>query len=163
MVLAIDFDATVVVQEGRSYEDVTTPLQFMPYAKQALTALKQAGHVLLLYSARANRALLEDPEYDPLVRAGKRKVDAEAWRRSQKINLQRYKQMVEFVHRELPGIFDAVDDGRQGKPCVDLFIDDRAVKFGFGATAFSWPWIARMYGEPGKSHSADPRPMQKGA
>jgi hypothetical protein len=34
--------------------------------------------------------------------------------------------MVNFVNLQLHGVFDAIDDGRGGKPIVDRFIDDKA-------------------------------------
>jgi len=147
MLLAIDFDGTVV-DRGGSYSDLAAPLRLMPGAKAGLRALKKAGHVLLLYSARANRALREDPQLDPMVRAGVRTVHRRAWTEDRELNQARYQQMIEFVSKELPGVFDAIDDGVQGKPIVDLFIDDAAVRLGQGPTAVDWVKIAGMYGEP---------------
>ncbi len=144
MILAIDLDNTVVVQDGRAYEDVSTPLEFMPGALDALRALKRAGHVIVIYSARANRALRHHPSFDPLVRKGIRKVDWAEWGRSSEINTARYIQMVEFCRTELAGIVDAVDNGYQGKPSADLFIDDKALRFGYDA---GWATIAQTYGE----------------
>jgi hypothetical protein len=61
----------------------------------------------------------------------------------------RYQQMLEFVERELPGVFAAVDDGMAGKlPGVDIFIDDKALRLGHGTGGFWWGAIAGMYGEP---------------
>lgn len=138
MRIALDFDGTLVSMD-RPYDDVTTPLEFLPGALDALRALKAAGHVLLLYSARANRALLEDPELDPLVRAGARKVDLVEWARSRDVHQARYDQMLAFASAHLVGLIDAVDDGRQGKPSVGLFIDDRAVRFtGWAELAFTY-------------------------
>lgn len=147
MIIAFDFDGSIVSMDGRAYEDIETPLRFMPHARECLLALKRAGHVLLLYSARANRSLREDSQFDPLVRASVRKVDRERWERMRPINEARYQQMLDFVAIELPGVFDAVDDGRQGKPCVDLFLDDRAVKLGLGCQAVSLDRVAFIYGE----------------
>ena len=148
MLIAIDFDGTVVSMAGRSYSDVTSPLQFVPGARAGLASLRKAGHVLLLYSARANRALLEDPALDPMVRSGARKVHTKTWDTDRDLNRARYQQMIDFVERELPGVFAAIDDGRQGKPCADLFIDDRGMRYGNGPTALSWQGIGRIYGEP---------------
>ena len=145
MYLAIDFDGTVVSQR-RAYTDLKSPLRFVPGAKAALKSLKAAGHVLLLYSARANRALLEDPELDPLVRAGVRKVNRAQWKKEQPLHKARYEQMVAFVNNELPGVFASIDDGRQGKPEVDLFIDDRALGFGPGKQYPTWKEVADLYG-----------------
>jgi len=148
MVIAIDFDGTLVQQDGRDYEDVTTPLDLMPGAREALQSLKQAGHMLLLLSARANQALLENPDLDPLVKAGVRKIDRGRWEKSRPVQWARYAQMLRFVESDLPGIFDAIDDGKAGKPWgVDLFIDDRAMKYGWGAQSNTWPAIARAYGD----------------
>lgn len=142
MIGAIDFDGTVV-QQDHSYDDLGSPLILLPGAKDGLRSLKRAGHVLLLWSARANRALLYDPDLDPLVRAGVRKVHRAAWEKAQPLHWRRYEQMVEFVRENLPGYFDAVDDGLAGKPVVDFFVDDRAIQFRSGG----WPAIARTYGE----------------
>jgi hypothetical protein len=54
--------------------------------------------------------------------------------------------MVDTVEYGLAGIFDAIDDGRQGKPMADLFIDDKGIKFG-GPDGMDWPAIADLYGE----------------
>jgi len=121
VIIAVDFDSTVVVQDGRDYEDLATPLQFLPDAKLGLYALKAAGHVLLLYSARANRALRFDPQLDPLVRAGAKKINMQWWKASAELNQRRYDQMDAFVQQHLPGVFAAIDDGLQGKPSVDMY------------------------------------------
>lgn len=147
MLIAVDFDGTIV-QDDRPYDDTTTPLRFVPNAREGLQALKRAGHTLLLWSARSNRALWYDPNLDPLVRAGIRRVNIDRWRRDQPLHLARYRQMLAFVGLCLPGVFAAVDDGQQGKPCADLFIDDRALRYGFGADAVGWSSIALLYGQP---------------
>ena len=149
MIIAVDFDNTVVVQDGRDYEDVTTPLEFMPWAKEALHALKAAGHVLLLYSCRANRALLEDPALDPLVRAGVKRINITWWQGNQPINQARYDQMVAFVAEELPGVFAAIDDGMQGKASADLYLDDKALQLGYGPYGAGWADVMKMHGEAG--------------
>ena len=146
MIIAVDWDGTCVEQD-RPYDDVKTPPKLRPGAKAALAALKRAGHVLVLWSARASPALRTNPSLDPLVRAGVRKVHLGEWQRSRAVNEARYQQMLGFVRRELPGVFDAIDDGAAGKlPGVDLFVDDRAVRFGYAVGAAGWPEIAEMYG-----------------
>jgi len=147
VLLAIDFDG-VVVRQDQGYADTTTPLRFMPGAKPALYALKQAEHTLVLFSTRANRALREDPNLDPLVRAGVRKVNLKQWERERPIQQARYEQMLAFVKRELPGVFDAIDDGMCGKIVADRFIDDRALQYGNGFESVGWAQIADMYGAP---------------
>lgn len=145
MIIAIDFDNTVVEQEG-AYDDLETPLKLKPMARPALMALKQAGHILLLYSARANQALIGDYAHvDPLHRAGI--VNRKQGDQSKRINRARYKQMVDFVNEKLPGLFDAIDDGLQGKPNADLFIDDKAITF--GPLGMHWGQIAARYGDVG--------------
>jgi hypothetical protein len=109
-----------------------------------LLALKAAGHRLLLWSGRASRALLYDPTLDPFVRAGVVPCDRKAWLASRHLHRARFEQMIEFINRELPGVFDAIDDGQGGKPLVDLFIEDKAVVMRGPAT---WARIARVYGE----------------
>lgn len=142
MLIAVDFDG-VVVRTNRAFADTTTPLQLMPGAKDGLLALKKAGHTLLLYSARSNRALLFTPEWDPLVRAGVRRPHEVAWAAGKELHWARYHQMLAFCETELAGVFDAIDDGLQGKPLADLFIDDRALAIDVG-----WPHIALLYGAP---------------
>lgn len=139
------FDGTVVRQE-RAYDDVATPLEFVDGAEEALRALKRAGHVLLLWSARASRALLIDPTLDPLVRAGVKVVNMKQWKRSQGINVARHRQMLAFVAERLPGVFDAIDDGAAGKPTVDRFIDDKALQLGAAYGGLGWWTVAEMYG-----------------
>ena len=145
MRIAIDFDGTVVEQDGHPYADVVSPLVFLPGAREGLQALRRAGHILLLWSSRASRCLLFDPHLDPLVRAGAVEVDRRQWQRSRALNRQRYEQMVEFVEAELPGIFDAIDDGLSGKPTVDRFIDDKAGQV-------DWFDIAQTYGDLNAAH-----------
>ena len=149
MKIAIDFDATVVEQD-RPYEDVTTPLRFVTNpvtgfsAKDMLLSLKRADHLLLLWSGRSSRALLYDPNLDPLVRAGAVTCDRKSWLEARPLHWARFHQMIEFVERELPGVFSAIDDGLAGKPSCDLFIDDKAMVMRGPATLAR---IARVYGE----------------
>lgn len=149
--LAIDFDGTIVRQD-RPYDDLETPLELIVdddgvTSKDALMSLKEAGHVLLLYSARSNRSLRINPRLDPLVRAGVRKINMEKWQKSQQLHIARYQQMLDFVAVELPGIFDAIDDGKAGKPVgIDFFIDDRVLRIGTGGLSVSWRDIMLAYG-----------------
>lgn len=147
MLICVDFDGTIVSAD-RPYDDVATPLRFTPGAREGLLSLRRAGHTLILWSARANRALLYTPEWDPLVRANKRKVDLARWAQERDLHWARYRQMLDFVRLQLPGIFDVIDDGLQGKPCADLFIDDRALRYGHGADAVGWQTISLHYGQP---------------
>lgn len=148
MVIAIDFDGTLV-SETHKYEDLDTPLQLLPWAKEALEALKRAGHLLVLVSARANLSLRVDPMLDPLTKAGVRRFDPRRWKASKVLNEARYEQMLAFVELELPGLFDAIDDGQSGKMRADLFIDDRGLRYSRGGgLAADWPTIVSMYGEP---------------
>jgi hypothetical protein len=146
VIVAVDYDGTVVEQDGRRYADLETPPRLMPGAREGLMALKRAGHTLVLWSARANRALLFNPLLAPLVRSGSQRVNQRGWELARRVHVERYRQMVEFVERELPGVFDAVDDGSCGKLEADLYLDDRAVRFGRGAGALTWPELAREYG-----------------
>lgn len=147
MRIAVDFDDTIVEQD-RPYDDTTTPLVFKPGAEAALHSLKRAGHQLLLWSARASAHLRTDPELDVWVRAGVRKLDRARWEKKQPVNEARYQQMLAFVKERLPDVFDAIDDGRGGKPSVDLFIDDRALRLGHGTLGVGWSTIANIFGEP---------------
>lgn len=152
MKICIDFDATLV-DASHPYSDLKTPLKFLPGAKEGVLALKAAGHLLILWSGRANKALLYDPKLDPLVRAGKKKAPTpEQWESSYKINWERYKQMLVFVEKELPGVFDAIDDGACGKVSADMYLDDRAMRFGFNPTLhLTWDFIRVMYGHTQKT------------
>ena len=143
MIIAVDFDGTIVKDNPRNTEAV----DLLPRdgALEALRALKRAGHTLLLYSTRANRALREDPDLDPLVRAGIRRVDREAWRKAQPLHQRRFSAMAAWVATHLPGVFDAIDDGGQGKPDVDLFIDDRALS-AHSTRGGGWAVILNRYG-----------------
>lgn len=143
MFIAMGFDGVVVREDDHDFDDVVTPLVFMPGAKAALNSLRRAGHILLLHSERANRSLREDPTLDPLVLSGVRRVDPVVWRHEQPIYQARYEQMRVFCQDHLRGVFHAVDDGEQGKPVVDLFIDRRV--FGYRPTD-GWLKLASLYG-----------------
>lgn len=147
MRIAVDFDGTMVEQK-HAYDDLVTPLEFLPGAARAIAALRAADHLLLLWSARASRALLYDPMLDPLVRAGVVPLDMMQWRKSQGVNIARYRQMLEFVGASCAGWFDAIDDGAGGKPLVDLIIDDKALRLGGGMGGLGWWNIAELYGAP---------------
>jgi len=143
MYLAIDFDNTIVIERGRAYEDVTTPLQFLPGAKPALESLKRTGHKLLLWSARSSPALILDPKLDPLVKAGVKPENRDEWEKRKHIHQARHRHMLDFVAAHLPGIFDAIDDGHGGKPLVHLFIDDKCLRM----IAGGWRDVAQTYGD----------------
>lgn len=139
MIIAIDFDHTLV--EDAPY-DASTTLKLKPRAREAVTALKRAGHILVLWSGRTNRSLMYLAEFNPLVRNGV--VGDANTDETRELHAARYRQMLEFIELELPGVFDAIDDGRQGKVEADMYIDDRALSFGPGA---SWRDIELLYGE----------------
>jgi hypothetical protein len=140
MIIAIDFDGTIV-REDRRYDDVYSPLVLMPSVRPGLESLRRAGHLLVLWSARMNRARMYLPEFDPLVRAGH-----VAPHSSSELHAARWRQMLRFVAAELPGIFHAIDDGRQGKVCADLYIDNMSIRLG-GPEGWSWDDVRRVYGE----------------
>ncbi len=146
MRIAIDFDGTLV-EDTHAYDDLETPLRLKRGALEALRALHAAGHVLIVYSSRANRALWEDWRLNPLWRDGVLRFDPAAWERNRGLNRARYEQMVAFVGSELRGLVQCVDDGRQGKVMADLYIDDRAIAYGAGVRAMSWPKVAAQYGD----------------
>lgn len=150
MIIACDFDGTVV-QQNRAYEDVESPLEFVAGADMAIPSLKRADHVLLLWSARSSRALLYDPLLNPLVRSGAVPFDMDQWKASQHIHLARYRQMLDFIGQRCIGWFDAIDDGAGGKPLVDMFIDDRALRLGTGLGALGWWALEEMYGAAGQA------------
>lgn len=146
MIIAVDFDSTLVDEWGRRFSDTTSPLKLMGGARKALEAMKRAGHIVVVASGRANRALRVDPGLDPLVRAGVVKVDRKAWEAEQPLHEARYQQMVAFCATTLKGLVDAVDDGEQGKLLADVYIDDRALRFGGGVDGHNWFDIARQFG-----------------
>jgi hypothetical protein len=145
MIIAVDFDNTIVAAR-HPYDDLKTPLQFLPGAKEGLLALKNADHVLLLWSARSSLCLRVDWRLNPLWASGTVPLDVDAWQENVALEEARYQQMLDFVAKELPGVFDAVDNGCMGKPIVDLFIDDKAVQ-SVGILGMNWQTIARTYGE----------------
>lgn len=150
-VFSIDFDG-VLVRQDRAYDDLTTPLEFVVdpitgfTSRDGLRALRLAGHVLVLSSCRANRSLLIDPNLDPLVRAGVRRVPGD-WQKRRDLNQRRLAQMLAFVQAECAGLFDAIDDGASGKVIADHYLDDRGLRLGGGPGGLSWGTIARLYGE----------------
>ncbi len=155
MNIAIDFDGCVV-SEDMPIDDLLDKPRLLPGAKEALLSLKKAGHILILWSGRASRAVLYGPEFDPLVRAGVRRANERAWERQKEMHHARYLQMIAICNDELPGVFDVVDDGSAGKiPEIDLFIDNHALRLGAGPFGASWEDVAAMYGEPTYSEEGD--------
>lgn len=144
LVIAVDYDGTLTQLGG----DPLVAQPWLPGAIDGLLALKRAGHTLILWSARANRALLLDPQNDALVRAGKRAVDQPRWAAAVPTHSARLQAMIRRVRIELPGVFDAIDLGHAGKPDVDLFIDDKAwgADFSLPAAERTWAHIARVHG-----------------
>ena len=143
MRIVCDFDGSIIVEQPW---DSTAPLEFMPDAKESLLALKRAGHTLILFSSRANRANREDWRLDPwnLFYPG---LNQNRWELLRPVHERRYQQMIDFVKAELPGVFAYIDDGRQGKPNADLFVDDRAVRLYADALGTSWAELVRLLGE----------------
>lgn len=106
--IAVDFDATLC--------DSAFPAcgPMMPKAKEALTAFRNMGFLILIYSCRTchwhyklfpmsdpNQPVMERPH----VIAMKEWLDA----------------------NEIP--YDEIDDGSRGKPWADYYIDDKGVRF----------------------------------
>jgi hypothetical protein len=144
MIISIDFDGTLV-SDDRKYEDVETPLTLLTGARAAVYAMRRAGHTLILASSRSNRALREDWQLNPLWKMGLTPFSQELWERSLLTNQKRYEQMVAFVSATLPDVFACIDDGHQGKVSADVYIDDRALRFG---EQVSWDSLESAYGVP---------------
>lgn len=150
MVVVVEFDG-VVVRPQRGGK----PLELVPGVEDGLAALKAAGHTLLLYSARANRAARHDPFLDPLVRVGAVKPDRKNQERDEALAEQRYHEMIRFIEAELPDFFDAIDDGQQGRPWAQLYIESpRTIVLdtvgGDGEHSMGWDDIAEVYGDPSR-------------
>lgn len=143
MRIGLEFDGVIVREDDHDFDDTTTPLQLMPGALVGLRSLRAAGHVLLLYSERANRSLRESPMLDPLIVAGITRIDLAVWAREQPIYQARFDQMLSLCSGQLRGLFHGVDDGQQGKPVLDLLIDRRV--FGYRPTD-GWLKLKSLYG-----------------
>ena len=141
MIIAIDFDGTIVEQD-RPYGDLEAELKFIEGAKEALESLKRAGHTLILWSGRANLANREDWHWNPGYAQGTIPFDLKQWVKAKGLHQELYEEMLLFVAKELSGIFAYVDDGKQGKPSADLFLDNLAVTF-----SGDWDEIAFQYGD----------------
>lgn len=151
LVFLTDFDGTIV-RDDKPYDDVSTPLEFIQLlhlfgigkhgtTRDALVMLKDAGHKLVLWSARAAPRLTKDPRLD-LVWGKQRRPprDDKDWRDRLRVNQARHRQMLQFVNDHLKGVFDAIDDGTiPGKPSFDVLVDDKA------AGGLDWGAILRRY------------------
>lgn len=159
MKISIDFDGTVV-HNDTAYEDLETPLEFVPGAKEALLSLKRAGHVLILDSARANIAIRFDWQHNPMW-ANDPNFDEEEWRRRQPIAQARFQQMLDFVERNLPGVFTYIDFGHQGKVLADLYLDDEGLRLGGGWRAVDWSVVEQVYGAPEQGTDDSPQEVRR--
>lgn len=144
MIFCVDFDGTIVFRDP--------PLRLKDGARAGLLALKRAGHQLVLFSARANRARRFNRELDPLYAGNPLLMSdpvmakTEARIQAQAYNAALFEQMRRFVAAELPGVFDAIDEGNVGKPLGDYFIDDKSINPTL--PGYDWSWIANTFGEP---------------
>lgn len=163
MKIAIDFDGTIV-DDSHSHRDLSTELTFTPGAEAALRSLKAADHILILYSARANLAIRWDWQHNPLWALGlDPSFSVRAWKKQRPLNQARFQQMLDFVETRLPGVFTFIDYGNQGKVLADLFIDDRALKYGGGWRAVPWSIISRTYGDHDDDRQDDsPKEVRSG-
>lgn len=141
MIIAVDFDGTVI-ERPKDPGDLEEVWVVMPGAREALSALKVAEHTLILTSCRANLACRKDWRLNPLWKSGQVPLDKPYWAEERAQWEAGYRRMVEFVAKELPDVFDAIDDGEQGKVLADLYLDDKGYRIGFG----SWAEVAEEYG-----------------
>ena len=141
MIICVDWDGTIVEQD-RPFGELEKDLKLIDGAKDALESLKRAGHTLILYSGRANRANRLDWKLNPGYLSGAIPFDVKAWEKARPMHEELYEEMLDFVAKELPGIFAYIDDGGQGKPSCDLFIDDKNIEF-----HGDWAEIAFQYGD----------------
>jgi hypothetical protein len=160
VLICIDFDGTIV-RDDRPYDDVSTPLEFLDGARDGVLSLRAAGHTLVLWSGRTNRSLLYSQEWDPLVGRTdpltgvtyKPRMPLAMELAGLEVHWARYRQMLAFIEANLPNVFAYVDDGLQGKPLADLFIDDKALRYSERANGYGWGIIRDLYGRPGdQSH-----------
>lgn len=143
MIISIDFDGTLI-DDDHDYDDLKTQLTLKPFAREAVYALRRAGHTLVLTSSRSNLALRKDWRLNPLWKLAITPFSLERWERSLLLNQARYQQMLEFVSASLPDVFACIDDGGQGKVSADVYIDDRALRYGEEA---GWGLIRYSYGQ----------------
>lgn len=139
MIIAVDYDGTVV-EDGAPLD----PPKVRAGAKAALVALRRAGHVLVLFSCRSNAAHRLNWRLNPLWTEAIIPFDEADWERQREIWEAMHQLMIKHVEEELPGVFHVVDQGLQGKPVADVYLDDRA----FRMSRRSWPEVAMLYGEP---------------
>lgn len=136
MIISVDFDGVVIdAQEGAP--------SMRAGAREGLLALKRAGHVLILSSCRANMALRADWRLNPLWTSGAVPFVEESWAEGRDHWEAAYQEMLAFVDKELPGVFDAVDPGMQGKVLADFYLDARAFRMGNSG----WRDVGMMLGE----------------
>lgn len=119
MTFAIDMDGTLI----KITPGYKPPYTFMPGAREAVRALKAAGHRIIIHSCRSNPGV------------GGRQRELAKW-------------MVDFLDAE--GVpYDEIWD-KPGKPVADHYIDDRSIAYDvYGQTGMTWKWIADNYGEHG--------------
>jgi beta-phosphoglucomutase-like phosphatase (HAD superfamily) len=143
MIICVDFDNCVI--QPCAFDASHTEMKLVPGAVEALQQLRKAGHLLVLYSARANRSLRDDPFLNPLIRTGAIKLDRARWEAEAPAYRARYRSMLTFLADNLPHLFHSIDDGSQGKPDADLFLE------GLGRTmdhhGGAWRRVMHAYGE----------------
>ena len=145
MIFCIDFDGTVI-EQPKSPGDPAEDMQLRPGAARVLLALRQAGHILVLSSARSNPAHRLDWRLNPLWTSGAVPFDERAWERSQPFWEAAHQLMLKFIDTYLPDVFHAVDEGQQGKVVADVYLDDRGFRMG----RRSWAEVEMLYAQTSK-------------
>lgn len=120
MIFAIDFDGTLV--DGPKAQGET--LTWLDGAREALDALLDADHDVIIHSCRSNPEVC--PEW--MLRQMKTFLDASG-------------------HLARPNL--RITRLGEGKPCADYYIDDRAIRLnaiGVPGAGLTWAQIAHHFG-----------------
>lgn len=141
MIICVDFDGTVV-EPVKSHGNPDEVLVLRRGAERALRSLKEAGHKLVLSSARSNAAHRINWRLNPLWAEKTVAFDVGRWEKNREYWEAAHELMVRFVEANLPGVFDAVDEGLQGKVVADVYLDDRGFRMG----RKSWGEVEMLYG-----------------
>lgn len=146
MLIAINFEG-VLIERMKDPCSAYEPMRVRIGAKEGITDLKAADHILILTSQCSNLALRHDWRRNPLWNDGVVPFDLERWWKEKNRWENAYIRMCGFVAEEFPEMFDVVDNGNQGKIVADLYIDDRGCNV---RSSNMWADIAAQYGSDNK-------------
>lgn len=148
MILAIEFEGAIVAITHKWSPQLKEDFLLLPGVKNSLECLRQAKHTLILYSSRACISIkYSDILTSPTGTSQAAVLNKNIYAGMQSLYKERFDNMVEFIEKHLPGLFDVIDDGNYNKNTADIIIDNRLLCAGGRSVNDGWGFVTATYGD----------------